>query len=78
MPGHFSERCTLFDAYEETLVFALAKKMLGTIGAPNMAGVLDKIEDHYAKDKANLPKHIVLSSGPSHAARLLFWGPFFR
>lgn len=45
---------------EETLAFALAKKLLGNFGA-GMEQSLKKIEDKISTKSASLPKHIVLS-----------------
>ncbi|MEK6651480.1 MAG: HTH domain-containing protein [Nitrospirota bacterium] len=45
---------------EETLAFALAKKLLGNFGA-GMEQSLKKIEEKISTKSASLPKHIVLS-----------------
>ena len=45
---------------EETLAFALAKKLLGNFGA-GMEQSLKRIEDKISTKSASLPKHIVLS-----------------
>ena len=58
----------------ETLAFAFAKKMLGSIGAADMAGVLSNIEDRLAKGKASLPKHIVLAPDVPHPEKAAFLG----
>jgi predicted DNA-binding transcriptional regulator YafY len=48
---------------EETLAFALAKKLMGNFGA-GMEQCLNRIEDKLSAKKASLPGHIVLSSEP--------------
>ena len=46
---------------EEMLAFSLAKRLLGSFG-PGMEQSLQKLEERLAMKKADMPKHIVLSS----------------
>lgn len=48
---------------EETLAFALAKKLMGNFGT-GMEQCLNRIEDKLSAKKTSLPRHIVLSSEP--------------
>jgi predicted DNA-binding transcriptional regulator YafY len=62
---------------EETLAFALAKKVLGNFGAGMEKG-LNSIEDKLMQKKVNLPGHIILSAEASSLENDKFLGPLHR